>query len=72
MRTITVEMVVQVPRLYHLSVALPHFKQWHAPEQFEALRAYLQKAKLHPAFQATDYGEDMIINGWEDHGVSSP
>jgi hypothetical protein len=64
--------LMQLPRLYHLSVALPHFKQWQLPEKFQALLAYMEKVKQHPAFKATDYGSEMIIKGWVDHGVPSP
>ena len=66
---VTAGCVVQVPRLYHLSVALPHFKKWQAPDSFTALHAYLDKVRQHPAFKATDYGENMIIKGWVSHGI---
>eukprot|EP00892_Ulva_mutabilis_P002503 jgi/Ulvmu1/12253/UM086_0046.1 len=61
-----------VPRLYHASVALPHFKAWSFPEELAALNAYVERCKAHPAFKATDYGADMILNGWRAHGLADP
>lgn len=70
--TTNLDMLPQLPRLYHMAVALPHFKQWTVPEKFSALLAYMKLADEHPAFKATDYGADMIIKGWLGHGLSPP
>jgi glutathione dehydrogenase/transferase len=64
------EWYLQLPRLYHLSVALPHFRGWQLPAELTALKDYIAKAQTTDAFKATDYGADMIIKGWEAHGVS--
>ena len=56
------------PKLYHISVALPHFKQgWAMPERFSAIRKYLAALAAAPAWRATDYGRDAIIAGWTAH-----
>lgn len=64
--------MLQVPRLYHASVALPHFKKWSFPDDFPALNAYIKSTQAHPAFKATDYGPEMILSGWRAHGLADP
>ena len=60
----SVRPVVQLPRLYHMEVALGKFKEWQVPAQFGKLRAYLEAAKASDAFKNTKYAEDLIIAGW--------
>ena len=57
------------PKLYHLSVALPHFKQggWSLPPGAEAVGAYLEAVKAMPAWKACEYSTDAIIAGWNRH-----
>ncbi|GIL83292.1 hypothetical protein Vretifemale_12128 [Volvox reticuliferus] len=55
------------PKLYHTIVALKHFKGWELPEEFVAIRRYMQAIKQLPEWQKTDYEEATLIKGWEKH-----
>ncbi|MEW5307637.1 MAG: hypothetical protein WDW36_010016 [Sanguina aurantia] len=57
------------PKLYHLSVALPHFKGWAVPAQLSSLHTYLAEISKTPEWQHTQYGHDVVIRGWERHGA---
>ena len=57
--------LLQGPRLYHASVALPKLCMWDLPEDLCNVKQYVSKIKLQDAFQKTDYGEDMIVSGWK-------
>ena len=63
---------MQIPRLYHATVALGHFKKWSMPEELTAVNAYVASTRAHPAFKATDYGTEMILKGWRAHGMADP
>ncbi|KAJ7522735.1 hypothetical protein O6H91_18G024700 [Diphasiastrum complanatum] len=55
------------PKLYHLIVALKHFKKWTIPLEFTYLDAYIKKMFARPSFTKTKPPEDLIIRGWERH-----
>ncbi|GFR48917.1 hypothetical protein Agub_g10867 [Astrephomene gubernaculifera] len=55
------------PKLYHIAVALKHFKGWQIPEELKAVHSYLSAVKQLPEWQHTDYGEAAIIRGWQRH-----
>lgn len=55
------------PRLYHIKVALAHFKHFAIPADLKALSRYLDAVTALPEWKATDYGEDAIIAGWTAH-----
>ncbi|GLC33553.1 Glutathione S-transferase dhar1 [Pleodorina starrii] len=55
------------PKLYHIIVALKHFKNWDMPPEFAAINKYMEAIKLLPEWQNTDYGELQIIKGWQRH-----
>lgn len=53
-----------LPRLYHATTALKHFKGWTLPENLKAVPLYIEEAKKRDSWKKTDYGEEMIIKGW--------
>jgi len=56
------------PKLYHMAVALPHFKKgWSLPSGAAAVGEYLARVQALPAWKATAYGEDAVIAGWNRH-----
>lgn len=62
-----------VPRLYHLTTALPHFRDYHVPaDKFPNVLKYIEAAKQTDAFKHTEYSQDMVIQGWINHGVAPP
>lgn len=57
------------PKLFHMTVALPHFKKagWALPPGAEAVGEYLARVKALPAWKACEYGPDAVIAGWNRH-----
>eukprot|EP00803_Ostreobium_quekettii_P007375 evm.model.scf_89.12 EVM.evm.TU.scf_89.12 scf_89:56885-57652(-) len=53
-----------LPRLYHAFTALRHFKGWELPEGYGAVARYVADAKGRESWKKSDYGEEMIIQGW--------
>jgi glutathione S-transferase len=57
------------PKLHHMAVALPHFKEggWAMPPEAEAVGDYLARVRGLPAWQACAYSDDAVIAGWNRH-----
>ncbi|KAJ7523443.1 hypothetical protein O6H91_18G050700 [Diphasiastrum complanatum] len=53
------------PKLYHMGVALKHFKQWELPSELKYVDAYMTKLFTRPSFTKTKPSEDLVIRGWE-------
>eukprot|EP01025_Chloroclados_australasicus_P053834 TRINITY_DN6368_c0_g2_i1.p1 TRINITY_DN6368_c0_g2~~TRINITY_DN6368_c0_g2_i1.p1 ORF type:complete len:289 (-),score=30.25 TRINITY_DN6368_c0_g2_i1:210-1076(-) len=58
------------PRMYHARTALPHFIGWSFPDKYTNIFSYMSAVMDTQAFKNTDYGGEMIIKGWEGHGIS--
>lgn len=56
-----------MPKLYHMQVALKHFKDWELPERYSAIRQYIQAFEARPSWQHTYYAPDVVIAGWQKH-----
>jgi hypothetical protein len=56
--------LMQFPRLYHLTTALDAFKGWKLPDKFTNIKDYIDRVKQTEPFKNTDYGQEMILNGW--------
>jgi hypothetical protein len=57
--------ILQIPRIYHASVALPKLANWPFPwDKYKHLKTYVDTVKKTDAFKKTDYGEEKILNGW--------
>lgn len=64
---------MQGPRVYHVSVAIPHWKGHAAFDSFPAVAKYLEAFKASEPVKNTYYGPEMIVKGWAAHdGVPKP
>ncbi|KAJ7515749.1 hypothetical protein O6H91_22G026000 [Diphasiastrum complanatum] len=55
------------PKLYHLEVALQHYKGWTVPSDFVALQAYTKALFNRESFLKTKSSADDVIRGWAKH-----
>ncbi|KAJ0538374.1 putative glutathione dehydrogenase (ascorbate) [Helianthus annuus] len=54
------------PKLYHLKVALGHFKKWYVPESLTHVHNYMESLFARESFQKTKTPkEEYLIAGWE-------
>ncbi|KAL8533385.1 hypothetical protein ACS0TY_009681 [Phlomoides rotata] len=53
------------PKLYHLDVALGHFKSWAIPESLTHVHNYKKLLLSRESFQKTKAAEKYMIAGWE-------
>lgn len=54
------------PKLYHLEVALRHFKGgWEIPTGLEAVRRYIDEFRQRESWKHTLYSPELIIAGWK-------
>ncbi|KAH7537297.1 hypothetical protein FEM48_Zijuj03G0077800 [Ziziphus jujuba var. spinosa] len=53
------------PKLYHLDVALGHFKKWTVPADLTHLHKYKESLFSLESFQKTKAEEKYVIAGWE-------
>ncbi|XP_077977759.1 uncharacterized protein LOC144433327 [Glandiceps talaboti] len=56
-----------IPKLYHIKVAAKHYKEFEMPEDFPALKQYLDESFETEAFLKTKCEEEEIIYGWSKH-----
>ncbi|XP_044512424.1 glutathione S-transferase DHAR1, mitochondrial-like [Mangifera indica] len=52
------------PKLYHLEVALGHFKKWSVPESFPHVHSYMKTLGSLESFQKTKTVPEYVIAGW--------
>ncbi|CAN6454675.1 unnamed protein product [Victoria cruziana] len=52
------------PKLYHLEVALGHYKTWSIPESLHHLKAYMNFIFSRDSFEKTKPQKDDIVAGW--------
>lgn len=52
------------PKLYHLQVALGHFKSWSLPSSLPAVHDYMKALFSLHSFEKTKTEEKYIISGW--------
>ncbi|EEF39334.1 glutathione S-transferase DHAR2 [Ricinus communis] len=53
------------PKLYHLEVALGHFKKWTVPSDLTYVNNYIRLLFSRESFQKTKASEEHVIAGWE-------
>ncbi|KAJ9175651.1 hypothetical protein P3X46_014188 [Hevea brasiliensis] len=53
------------PKLYHLEVALGHFKKWTVPENLPYVHNYMELLFSRESFQKTKATTEHVIAGWE-------
>ncbi|XP_021729710.1 glutathione S-transferase DHAR2-like [Chenopodium quinoa] len=52
------------PKLYHLEVALGHFKKWSVPENLSCVREYMKLLFARESFEKTKAAKEHVIAGW--------
>lgn len=52
------------PKLYHLQIALEHFKQWTVPEGLAHLHGYMKKLFTLESFEKTKAEKQYVVAGW--------
>ncbi|GMY08645.1 glutathione S-transferase DHAR2-like [Fagus crenata] len=52
------------PKLYHLDVALGHFKKWSVPESLTHFHKYKELLFSRESFQKTKADKEHVIAGW--------
>lgn len=57
-----------MPRLYHISIALPHFRNWSIPAKYEMIHKYMEAFMARDSWKNTYYSPDLVIKGWVRHG----
>ncbi|KAK6929283.1 Glutathione S-transferase, N-terminal [Dillenia turbinata] len=53
------------PKLYHLEIALGHFKGWSVPESLTHVRNYMKSLFCRESFEKTKAAKEHVIAGWE-------
>ncbi|XP_010459627.1 PREDICTED: glutathione S-transferase DHAR1, mitochondrial [Camelina sativa] len=53
------------PKLYHLEVALGHFKSWSVPSSLPHVHNYMKALFSLDSFEKTKPEEKYVISGWE-------
>eukprot|EP00258_Populus_trichocarpa_P006928 XP_002311137.1 glutathione S-transferase DHAR2 isoform X1 [Populus trichocarpa] len=53
------------PKLYHLEVALGHFKNWTIPDNLTHVLNYIKLLFSRESFKKTRAAEEHVIAGWE-------
>ncbi|KAL6503709.1 Glutathione S-transferase dhar1, mitochondrial [Orobanche gracilis] len=52
------------PKLYHIDVALGHFKAWAIPESLSHVHKYMELLFSRESFQKTMAAKEYVIKGW--------
>lgn len=53
------------PKLYHLEVALGHYKNWSVPENLTNVRNYAKALFSRESFEKTKAKKEFVVAGWE-------
>ncbi|CAE5964205.1 unnamed protein product [Arabidopsis arenosa] len=53
------------PKLYHLEVALGHYKNWSVPESLTNVRNYAKALFSRESFEKTKAKKEIVVAGWE-------
>ncbi|XP_057522399.1 glutathione S-transferase DHAR2-like [Amaranthus tricolor] len=52
------------PKLYHLEIALDHFKGWSVPENLSLVHKYMKSLFSRESFEKTKAAKEYVIAGW--------
>ena len=58
-----------MPKLYHITVALDHFRGWKIPDKYTALKNYMDSYMARDAWKNTYYSPELVVKGWVRHGL---
>lgn len=53
------------PKLYHLKIALGHYKNWSIPADLSSLNSYVEAVFSRESFVKTKATEAVVVKGWE-------
>jgi glutathione S-transferase len=53
------------PKLYHLKIALGHYKKWSIPAEFTSLNSYIDTLHSRESFVKTKAPDSTVVKGWE-------
>ena len=59
-----------MPKLYNMTVALPHFTGWELPARYTAIRGLMAAFMARDSWKNTAYSPESVIKGWVRHGVA--
>ncbi|KAJ4869605.1 hypothetical protein Rs2_48833 [Raphanus sativus] len=52
------------PKLYHMKIALGHFKNWSVPDSLPSLKSYMENVFSRESFKKTEAQTEDVIAGW--------
>ncbi|CAG7893585.1 unnamed protein product [Brassica rapa] len=52
------------PKLYHLEMALGHYKKWSVPESLTNIRSYANALFSRESFEKTKAKKEFVVAGW--------
>lgn len=52
------------PKLYHLEIALGHYKKWSVPEGLTHVRSYAKALFSRESFEKTKARKEFVVAGW--------
>lgn len=52
-----------------LQVATDYFRGWHMPAELTAVQRYMDTFMGRDSWKHTYYAPELVIAGWEKHGV---
>eukprot|EP00250_Pteridium_aquilinum_P013979 c21701_g1_i1 orf=95-970(+) len=55
------------PKLFHLQVALGHYKKWSIPSNLTYLNSYIEVLHARESFVKTKPAEEHVVAGWQKH-----
>ncbi|KAL9233719.1 hypothetical protein vseg_008677 [Gypsophila vaccaria] len=55
------------PKLYHMDIALGHYKNWSVPESLSYVKSYLKNIFSRDSFVKTTATPEDVIAGWAKH-----
>lgn len=55
------------PKLYHLEIALGHYKNWSVPDSLPYVKSYMKNIHSRDSFVKTMAAREDVIAGWAKH-----
>lgn len=55
------------PKLYHMQIALGHYKNWSLPESLPYVKSYMENMFSRESFKRTAASPEDVITGWAKH-----
>lgn len=55
------------PKLFHMQVALGHYKKWSLPNNLTDLKSYIEVLHARESFAKTKPAEEHVVAGWQKH-----